>query len=230
MDISTVASILQSGLSVVGFLALSFWMMKWAKGLHERNKELGDIDKEIRAALKDSFAVQKELHEIQRKKLEFELDNLTNDVGKKNEALESEQKILRATIKALDVAEAFTHELHKAHIAIEADNADKLFLNVIALLDSNGIIKRSTFFALDSLKPLNDGATLEEEIAWRLTNMHLGGTRISAYAEAITYLTPAAVSFILRNPEASQEKIYDELRRVISETLSQRAKIIRANK
>lgn len=214
MDAQTLSSAIQGGLSVVGFIALSFWLMNWAKGLHERSKELGDIDKDIRVALKDSIAAQKELHVIERKKLELQLENLTGEIGKKHADLEAEKRILQAAIKALGAADEIAQKLF-SEIDREYEGSQKHFLRLMELLDSNGMISKETFYYLDAQPSLAIDATKEQELAWLLTEMISAETRIVAWSESAIVLGPAAVGYAIRNPDCSEQEIASELANTI---------------
>jgi len=213
MDPLTLLKVLQSGLSVVGFLTLSVWIMKWAKGLNERNKELNDIDKEIRAAMKDSFAAQRELHHIERQKLEVTLANLTDEIEKQAKALSNKNENLRTIIMSIEVASSMAMKMQSKIVDRESSQATEQFKKLIALMASSNIVPADHFYNLmkNSFRTLKDGASIGEEIAWRITEMLACTTRISAIVEAIVPMAPTALSYALNNQNATQDEIKHEI-------------------
>jgi len=205
MDVSGIAVALQSGLSVVGFLALSFWMMKWAKGLHERNKELGDIDKEIRATMKDSFAAQKELHEIQQKKLEIELSNLVTQMQRSADRLNTEKTVADAGIMTIGI-------ICKLNASISSRDRDRMqehYLRLIDNLAAKGIVTKERFFRLwkDHDKEKKAYSSVEDEIAVRLTELYNEPTRMRALSDAAVFIAPKVFRFLLDNPKTSEKEV-----------------------
>ncbi|OGS95068.1 MAG: hypothetical protein A3G79_02830 [Gallionellales bacterium RIFCSPLOWO2_12_FULL_57_18] len=199
-------------------------MMKWAKGLHERNKELGEIDKEIRATLKDSLIARKELHEIEQKKLETELANLADKMKKHADALHTEKEISEGAINTIDVICRLASLIQSSSNV--SDKIQEHYLRLIEILISSRVITRDKLSEMlkngtGEKKPFSSA---EEEIIWRLTEMFDEPVRTQILANTIVRITPIAFDYFLQNPMASQQ----EKQKFISDFLKQRANEIRS--
>jgi hypothetical protein len=209
MEITTIASVLQSSLSVVGFLALSFWMMKWAKGLNDRNKELGEIDKEIRATLKESLIAKTELHEIERKKLEVELTNLIRKVEKSAGNLHTAKEIGHAAINTIDVLCRIASHSQRVSIERESNGNRENYYRIVEILISRKIISKQ-MFEMELEANHNNRKTFssnEEELLWRLKDMYIEPTRVASHATTMVHIAPIAIDYFLKNPSTSEEEI-----------------------
>lgn len=228
MDISTVINTLQLGLSVVGFLAISIWMMRWAKGFHERSKELSEIDKEIRATLKDSLVAQKELHAIGQKKLEIELANLLDGMKKHTKDIHTEKKISNAAFSTIDVICNIATLTQGFSIDSETNKVREHYLRLIDILISNKIVTKDKFYEYWKKRPNEPFSSTEEEVVWRLTEMYDEPTRLQTRLQTLVStmipITPIAFDFFLKNPEASQQEINE----FVADFFRQQATEIRA--
>lgn len=228
MNIAELLKSLEVGLSIVGFIAISAWLMKWAKGLHERTKELSEIDKEIRSALRDSFVTQKELHEIRQKKLEGELTRLSEEMATKLAALNAENDLLRAAIMAVDVSSSLALNMRESVTKSESENMFIQYKQLAHVLEMNGIVSKDEFPKLWGNFPetLKSGSSTSEEIAWRLTKMMSSGSKVSTLMDAFSVMTPKALNYVLENPRSTQE----DVKNFIANDLRESAQKIREGK
>ncbi|MFZ5524601.1 MAG: hypothetical protein ACOY9D_11055 [Pseudomonadota bacterium] len=221
MDIPTLINAVQASLSVVGFIALSIWMMKWAKGLHERSKELGELDKEIRAVMKDTYVAQKELHEVEQKKLETELSNVLSEMKKNAKALHTQTEIAQAAISTIEIVSKLASLIQRGSVINESSRINEHFQRIIEILVDSKIVRKEKAIDLwkDRASNKSTFSSNEEEILWRLTDIHLEPWRMEAIADSILLIAPKAFEFFLKNPKATEQ----ETKSFVSSFLKQQA-------
>lgn len=209
MNILALANAFQFGLSIVGFIALSIWMMKWAKGLHERTKELGDLDKEIRAALNESLAAQKELSQLERGKLEGELNRLAEVLKEHSNTAKTERQIADAAIHTIGVMCLLASQADEKGSNVKHDKAHKNYMRLIELLVYTKTVTLDKFIALWKNDPVSERtfSSVEDEIVWRVVEMHSDLVRTEQRSTVVAFIAPKTFEFFLKNQDVTSDKV-----------------------
>ena len=85
---------IEGGLSLVGLAAISTWLYRWVSKFSQKQRELSQIDKEIRTALREAFEDQKVLRESEREVYSQRLEKLREEIETLDQYLKSKDTML----------------------------------------------------------------------------------------------------------------------------------------
>lgn len=209
MDVAELFKLLEVGLSIVGFLAVSVWLMKWAKGLHERTKELTEIDKEIRTAMRDSLAVQRELHDLEQKRLASELEAISNELEQKAGNLDKSDELLKAIASAVEIGGAKVMESKLIDSYMNESRA--LYEEAIHLLIEGKLLTKEQYLEIvrTPYKEISEINSSEcgVKVAIKMTQILLKQSKASGAAQQSATTIPKVLSYILENPDAARADV-----------------------
>lgn len=209
MDVAELFKLLEVGLSIVGFLAVSVWLMKWAKGLHERTKELTEIDKEIRTAMRDSLAVQRELHDLEQKRLASELEAISNELEHKAGKLDKSDELLKAIASAVEIGGAKVMESKLIDSYMNESRA--LYEEAINLLIEDKLLTKEQYLEIVRTPPKEipeiNSSECGVKVAVKMTQILLKQSKASGAAQQSATTIPKILSYILENPDAARADI-----------------------
>lgn len=206
MDLTTIA---ENILSLIGLIALGLWLAKWIKGIFERQKDLSEIDKEIKIALRDSIGIQKDLHNLEKQKLQKELEDLSNQLSNFSQKLSKEKEVVQSISKSLELGSKLAIKIHENLVLREVEETIKSCTQILGLLGSHGLIDKELVAQVLSNKKTDSdlGSSIGHDIAilvgkiFYRSGLTMGGTK------AMTLTIPSAISYSLQNPGAKSEEI-----------------------
>lgn len=220
MNAVDVFKIFEAGLSIVGFFALSYWMLNWAKGLSERTVELSELDKEIRATLRDSFEAHKELHDMERKRLAYEMDGISKELENKSSALHQKEELLQTIVHAIQIGGEVVVVQQKNTIEKYNNLSREKYEEIIAMLIERQMLTKEEYLKIIKTQPKVSIAETESTqvgvfIAIRLTEILVNQSKAAGATEMIALTLPKVLNYVFENPEEARMDIRKAVKEVL---------------
>lgn len=202
-------SIAQGGLAIVGFIALSAWIVRWSSLFFAKHRELSELDKDINLRLRDALELERKQSSLDRDKLQHEASQAIERLAKAELNLNTTQEMSKSVRSALHLAigasttmltEVGRSQL-EAHILDVREFALALRACHIAPSDNIDWLARSPS---DVRSPPSDPKLATLYLANRI--VHRTYT-INALATCIATAAPTALTFVTDNPRASRAEI-----------------------
>ncbi len=207
---------LEGGMSLVGLAAIITWLFRWVNKYSSKQRELSQIDKEIRTALREALEGQKNLREQDRELSSRQIETLKVEIEAFHREVQARMKDLASHDKRNAIARLAAGIAAKmAQIRFQErirDAVNTYFRAASFLIKERGVSPETVLRLF--VAGFHDGelpTSSEERLFFYLTLQFRCAIQLGTALEISSSVVPALIEEYERNPNRSVTEIMETL-------------------